>query len=82
MDHNNIDPFLLKPKHTIDCSPQNIRKYSNIFPLGQNQFCMKTLRKRFENDPRAYNIFPNLTSHYTSDPKRKHLIKTHPTRIK
>jgi hypothetical protein len=36
MDHN-ISPFLLKPKPTIDCCPQNIRTNSNIFPLWKNQ---------------------------------------------
>jgi len=32
MDHN-ISSFLLKPKPTIDCRPQNIRRNSNNIML-------------------------------------------------
>jgi hypothetical protein len=35
MDHN-ISPFLLKPKPTIDCSPQIIRRNSNSVFCNHN----------------------------------------------
>jgi len=78
MDHN-ISPFLLKPKPTIDCSPQNIRRTSNILPLGQNQLCI--LKNKNKNKIKIFlkmtlGLITNFLTWPLHDPMMQHLIKT------
>ena len=73
MDHN-IGPFLLKPKPTTDCSPQNIRRNSNILPLGQNQLCI--LKKKKKNLKMTLGLITSFLTWPLHDPMMQHLIKT------
>jgi len=47
MDHN-ISSILLKPKPTIDCSPQNIRRSSNNFVSNKGDYDIYIQRRWLE----------------------------------
>jgi len=79
--YHNISLFLLKPKPTIDCSPQNIRRNSNIFPLGKINCVFLKIKNKNKNKRKIFSkttlgLITNFLTWPLHDPMMQHLIKT------